>query len=1077
MAGSSYTLSYNLTGEGQVVRGIRNMDSATRRLRKSTGGLSGGMKGLASRFVGVQMAANYALQKGRELIKWVQESIKAFREFETRIAEVGTILQGLGMRQLPALSAGIETLSVKFGKSANDLAKGMYDILSAAFNARDSMSLLTVATRASIAGLSSVETSVDALTSVLNAYGKSAYQATQISDIMFQTVIRGKLRYEDLAASMGYIAPIAANLGVEFEEVAAALTTVTRQGQHVDMATRGLALGLQNIADITPKAAAAAAKYNVNLSATALRVGGLEYIIQELNTAMKEHGTKILPQMITNMRSLRVFMALAGEEGIGGFTQDLNLMKTAAGKTEEAMSKMMITTQRQAEMLDMSFQKLERDVGKAWSGTDIWWKKTKLWWGTVFSGGDADEAVAQHLEFVSRLEDNYAKLVLGMNNAGEASDDFYSTLMRNEREPLLLSKFPDIVKNILKPLVPIISKMNIGKVIDETIDWGRANAYLSETFEQQDLLERYEEINKFGTGLRQTFKGNTEEMLAFSEALDIPYEKIVKLSNIMSKESIKKGDAAWVAGFFKEFSDINIDEFFKEDKTWGRLNRKDTFDWEGIFGTLDVGQVGGAVGQALTDVHDEIELSGGIIDQYSDAWNELVGGFDALVEGIQNTEMNILELNYTLADLDVQLHDVYSTLGGHEFEGTMRWELAVSAAGTALDRFQHYSQMAIKYGDDMETGYMDGLQSIIDASDIDYDVSTFYPDTLDEYGMSMEDVISTMSNYIEVKEEMTEAEKEYNDIIKEINKENMKLSLDYLKIQIKGMMRRRGNTRSELKQMKQIEIEKTENRIEQMEAQLDYQEEYDEKMTDEMQDAYDKASKIYEEYVDRTKLYLWELKDARDDELANFITNISRQEQYFDLYTGWLSDAEDHLGYLSLAINKLAYDIDENIPEWEEFFNTTAMDMAASALESVNEQILAIINNTGGTPSSGGSSGGSQTPFEEASETFLPPGTSGTPIGDIIRGLLPSPPASRGFPWASRGTHNVPKTQPYILHRGEQVIPSGSDNHSNGNISVTIINNNAINNNMDAENVSRMMAEAVITRLSNEEGQSRYRFR
>jgi len=332
MAGSSYTLSYNLTGQGQVVRGIRNMNTATKQLRTSTGMLSGGMKGLASRFVGVQMAANYALQKGRELIKWVQESIKAFREFETRIAEVGTILQGLGDKQLPALSAGIETLSIKFGKGASDLAKGMYDILSAAFDARDAMSLLTVATRASIAGLSSVEVSVDALTSVLNAYGKSAYQATQISDIMFQTVVRGKLRYEDLAASMGYIAPIAANLGVEFEEIAAALTTVTRQGQHVDMATRGLALGLQNIADITPKAAAAAAKYNVNLSATALRVGGLEYIIQELNTAMKENGTKILPQMITNMRSLRVFMALAGEEGIAGFTQDLDLMNKSAGQ-------------------------------------------------------------------------------------------------------------------------------------------------------------------------------------------------------------------------------------------------------------------------------------------------------------------------------------------------------------------------------------------------------------------------------------------------------------------------------------------------------------------------------------------------------------------------------------------------------------------------------------------------------------------------------------------------------------------------------------------------------------------------
>jgi len=43
-----------------------------------------------------------------------------------------------------------------------------------------------------------------------------------------------------------------------------------------------------------------------------------------------------------------------------------------------------MTTQRQADMLDMSFKKLERDIGEAWSGFDIWWRKSKLWWGTLF---------------------------------------------------------------------------------------------------------------------------------------------------------------------------------------------------------------------------------------------------------------------------------------------------------------------------------------------------------------------------------------------------------------------------------------------------------------------------------------------------------------------------------------------------------------------------------------------------------------------------------------------------------------------------------------------------------------------
>jgi len=76
-------------------------------------------------------------------------------------------------------------------------------------------------------------------------------------------------------------------------------------------------------------------------------------------------------------------------------------------------------------------------------------------------------------------------------------------------------------------------------------------------------------------------------------------------------------------------------------------------------------------------------------------------------------------------------------------------------------------------------------------------------------------------------------------------------------------------------------------------------------MNDELGDAYDAASKIYEKYVDRTKEYLWELQDARDDDIANFITNIDRQETYFGLYSGWLVDAENDAELLRLTIKNL----------------------------------------------------------------------------------------------------------------------------------------------------------------------------
>jgi hypothetical protein len=40
----------------------------------------------------------------------------------------------------------------------------------------------------------------------------------------------------------------------------------------------------------------------------------------------------------------------------------------------------------------------------------------------------------------------------------------------------------------------------------------------------------------------------------------------------------------------------------------------------------------------------------------------------------------------------------------------MKWEVGTEVATAQLDRFQQFSQMAIKYGNDFVTTYMSGIQ-------------------------------------------------------------------------------------------------------------------------------------------------------------------------------------------------------------------------------------------------------------------------------------------------------------------------------------------------------------------------------
>jgi TP901 family phage tail tape measure protein len=325
----------------------------------------------ALQMIGLASAAAVGYMAFNKLKDIIGDSITKFREFEYRMAEINTILR-------ETLKSGIESLSVAFGQATSDLAKGMYDILSAAFPATEAMTLLNTATKASIAGLSTVRESVDIFTTVLNTYGMSARQAANVSDILFQSVIRGKFQFRDLESSLGYVVPIAAQAGISFKELMAALSTTTRHGLHLDMTSRGLALAIQGIVNPTEGASEAARKYGIDMSAVGLRTMGLYNWFRELNEATKIYGKTIISELIPNMRSLRVAMVLAGEEGIGGFIDDLNQLDTAAGRTVEALNEIMESDLFKQRQIEQRGEVIQREFGDPLSDIALGFQEAML---------------------------------------------------------------------------------------------------------------------------------------------------------------------------------------------------------------------------------------------------------------------------------------------------------------------------------------------------------------------------------------------------------------------------------------------------------------------------------------------------------------------------------------------------------------------------------------------------------------------------------------------------------------------------------------------------------------------------
>jgi TP901 family phage tail tape measure protein len=759
MDNTDVTITYNMIVKGQqqvkeVVNTNKQLAGTVKENITQSNKFGGSLNGLAMRFIGLNAIVSQGMQKFRELQQWVGESIEKYREFEKNIAEVSTILSGEGLKSINALEGGIENLSKTYGKSANDLAEGTYQILSAAFEVDEAMNLLNTSTKASIAGLTDVATSVDVFTSILNSYGKTVYQATELSDQLFQTVVRGKLRFEDLASSIGYITPIAASAGVEMKEILAALSTVTRMGVHVDMASRGLALGIQGIVSPTEMASKAARKYGVDMSALALQVNGLEGFLHDLNEAMEEHGSAILPEMIRNMRSLRVFSVLAGEEGILGFTKDLDLLAESAGRTDDALSQMMKATQTEADILAQSMEYLERRVGEAWSSFDLWKTKASIWWGTFFTGGDASAALKEIDDNISDINKNYLTIMANAERM-KGKPSLFEALMGG------LAGATSVGGVTAPSLDSIYDRL----VDDEVIS--NINKYIEKEKELVEIGEKSGKLYEF-KNLISLKESDIKEVIPDTDIWSRLFSlEDTRVTGSKIKEKLKE--------IAPDYSDI-IDMMNLKDDMGYYITEHSI---ESLLSDLDT------LAQEYVDASGKIK---GEMASSEDIVNWYISGFQNASDTINKHKENIMSLVLAMRGLKREVETEYVSIGGQSFTGTMDRDIAVFKAETELSRSQTYTNMAMKYG----SQYLNE-----------------YNDSITETGQSLHSLIQYVNEYEEAQKAVNEVIDEQNNIIK-IN------SIKMLELEIAGMSRRRGLTRQEQKIIKQLELENAKARLETM---------------------------------------------------------------------------------------------------------------------------------------------------------------------------------------------------------------------------------------------------------------------
>lgn len=181
----------------------------------------------------------------------------ALGDFDTGLREVITLLPGLDVSGFETLKEEVIEVAKETNNIPQDILPALYNALSAGVPRDNVFDFISTASQAGIAGVTDTNTAVNALTTVLNAYGLEASETTAISDVFFTAIRLGKTNFAELEASIGDVLPTANAASVSFDEVAGAIALLTSNGLNTPKAATALNTALTELQTPTTKIAKA----------------------------------------------------------------------------------------------------------------------------------------------------------------------------------------------------------------------------------------------------------------------------------------------------------------------------------------------------------------------------------------------------------------------------------------------------------------------------------------------------------------------------------------------------------------------------------------------------------------------------------------------------------------------------------------------------------------------------------------------------------------------------------------------------------------------------------------------------
>lgn len=345
------------------------------------------------------------------------ESVKTFSEFETGMNEVFTLLPGISGQAMLEMEGQVKRFAEEFSVLPEEVVPALYQSLSAGVPQDNVFSFLETANQLAVGGVTDLETAVDGLSSVVNAYGSDIITAAEASDAMFTAVKLGKTTVDELASSLFNVIPTAAGIGVEFNDITAAMASLTAQGTPTSVATTQMRQLLVELSSATSDVAERFEELTDQSFNEFINSGGnVADALKILSDDATESGLSV-KDFFGSVEAANAALALTGN--LEGYRSNIEAMGDAAGATEAAYEQMAQGISFSLDGLKATFEVLKINIGDTFGNT----------------------AVSAIEEFSLFLDDN-------MNNIGTMFEGL-SGLIGGSFSEENLSMFTDSLTNLL----------------------------------------------------------------------------------------------------------------------------------------------------------------------------------------------------------------------------------------------------------------------------------------------------------------------------------------------------------------------------------------------------------------------------------------------------------------------------------------------------------------------------------------------------------------------------------------------------------------------------------------------------